>query len=82
MRGSAFRRNAEPCTGRAIPLDIFFARINRRKPSLTVRRIPSSIRRVTVALLRPVMAQYSATENVTGDKGSLWSRGRRGFGDI
>jgi hypothetical protein len=60
----------------------FFAKINRRKPSLTVRRMPSSIWRLTVVLLSPVMAQNCATENVTGDNGSLGSRGRRGLAGI
>jgi hypothetical protein len=33
-----------------------------------------------MALLRPVIAQYWATENVTGNNGSWGSRGRRGLG--
>ena len=44
--------------------------------------MPSSIWRITVALLSPVTAQNLATENVTGDNGALGSRGRRGLGSI
>jgi hypothetical protein len=49
---------------------------------LTVRRIPSSIWRITLALLSPVIAQNLATEKVTGDKGALGARGRRGLAII
>jgi hypothetical protein len=61
----------------------YFERINLRRPSLTVLKVPSFIRRRTDALLMPVLSQNSAIESVALVNGTMrFSRGRRGLGSI